>query len=404
MKKILISTCLFFLFQMHAQIVSTIAGSSQGFIDANGLSAQFSNPQSMCADAFGNLYVSDRDNHKIRKIDTFGNVTTFAGSSQGFQDDLGTNAKFSNPNGICIDTEGNLYVADSGNYKIRKISPNGYVTTYAGSTQGTATGSLLTAQFMNPKAICFDSLGNLYVGDYDSGLKKISSNGIVSIVTGQVYINTICADLSGNIYFSNSGSRDIKKVSSDGTISWYYTVSQIPSNTQPGQYIFYIIKGICFNTLGDLIISIDNHRILRKNANNNYDSTIAGGYDGNFIDGNAINSRFNNPSGLYIDQFNNIFIADQGNHKIRKIANSSLQNQSNELSLFKMYPNPASHNLIINSLEFVSKIEIYDNSGKKIYFENEPDEVINIEFLTKGIYLLKLTSDKRNISYKFIKE
>jgi sugar lactone lactonase YvrE len=185
MKKIIISTCLFFLFQMHAQIVSTIAGSSQGFIDANGLSAQFSNPQSMCADAFGNLYVSDRDNHKIRKIDTFGNVTTFAGSSQGFQDDLGTNAKFSNPNGICIDTEGNLYVADSGNYKIRKISPNGYVTTYAGSTQGTATGSLLTAQFMNPKAICFDSLGNLYVGDYDSGLKKIISNCIVIILTGQ---------------------------------------------------------------------------------------------------------------------------------------------------------------------------------------------------------------------------
>jgi sugar lactone lactonase YvrE len=389
---------------MHAQIVSTIAGSSQGFIDANGLSAQFSNPQSICADAFGNLYVSDRDNHKIRKIDTFGNVTTFAGSSQGFQDDLGTNAKFSNPTGICIDTEGSLYVADSGNYKIRKISANGYVTTYAGSTQGTATGTLLTAQFTNPKALCFDSFGNLYVGDYDSGLKKISPNGIVSNVIGQVYINTICADLSGNIYYSYSGSRQIMKVSTDATISLYYTVSQIPSNTQPGQYIFYIIKGICFNNLGDLIISIDNHRILKKNANNNYDSTISGGYDGNFMDGNAINARFNNPSGLYIDQLNNIFIADQGNHRIRKITNNALQNQSNLIPLIKIYPNPASHNLTINGLELISNIEIYDNLGKRIYFENEPDDVINIEFLTKGIYLLKLTSDKINMSYKFIKE
>lgn len=143
-----------------------LAGSygAPGNIDGTGTSARFNTPFGICQDISGNNYVTDTNNHRIRKVTPEGIVTTFAGSTQGYLDAIGTSAKFSYPKGICIDPSGNLYVADSDNNKIRKITPNGVVTTIIQC---------------GAQDICIDNAGNLYttwVGSGSSFISKITLN------------------------------------------------------------------------------------------------------------------------------------------------------------------------------------------------------------------------------------
>ena len=142
-------------------VVSTFAGSSQGYADGNGTAAQFNSPYGIAIDSSGNLYVADYYGRRIRKISTAGVVSTFAGAN-GYVDGAGTIARFSSPSGITQDYLGNLYVADRRNHKIRKITPDGVVSSFAGSSQGYADGTGTAAQFNSPYGIAIDSAGNLY--------------------------------------------------------------------------------------------------------------------------------------------------------------------------------------------------------------------------------------------------
>ena len=155
--------------------VTTIAGSIQGYADGQGTAALFYNPCGITIDSSGNLYVADSENHKIRKIDTSRNVTTIAGSSRGYADGQGTAALFYNPYGITIDSSGNLYVTEGANHTIRKIDTSRNVTTIAGSSRGYADGPGTAALFSIPSGITIDSSGNLYVADSQNNrIRKIT--------------------------------------------------------------------------------------------------------------------------------------------------------------------------------------------------------------------------------------
>jgi len=149
-------------------VVSTIAGSATaGFRDGTGTSARFHTPHGMAVDSSGNVYVADDDNHRIRKITAAGVVSTLAGSGTGgHRDGTGTAAQFNRPYGVALDTSGNVYVADSHNHRIRKITAAGEVSTIAGSgTGGHRDGTGTSAQFNNPRGVAVDTSGNLYVAD-----------------------------------------------------------------------------------------------------------------------------------------------------------------------------------------------------------------------------------------------
>jgi len=164
-----------------------VAGGSGGFADGTGQSASFACPYGLVLDLEGNLIVSDRENHRIRKISVAGEVTTIAGTNRkGFGDGKGVLAVFDSPSGIACDLGGNLYVADCNNHRIRKISPEGIVTTLAGGIQGNADGIGTNAQFSYPSGVAVDVKGNVFVTDkHNHRIRKVSPQGKVSTVAGK---------------------------------------------------------------------------------------------------------------------------------------------------------------------------------------------------------------------------
>ncbi len=172
--------------------VTTITGTAgAGYVDGPVASAKLDHGYGITVDMAGNILFCDRSNHKIRKITPAGVVSTIAGSTQGFQNGSSSTAQFDNPTGIIVDNANNIYVADFNNHKIRKIDPLGNVTTLAGSTAGFADGVGTSAQFNLPASICFDNTQNyIYVADYNNNrIRKIFLNrtdlGINTLATLQ---------------------------------------------------------------------------------------------------------------------------------------------------------------------------------------------------------------------------
>ena len=162
----------------------TLAGSpgSSGNADGNTNAARFYDPYGVAVDSAGNLYVADTDNHTIRKVTSAGVVTTLAGSpgSSGSADGTGSAARFSSPYGVAVDNAGNVYVADTYNHTIRKVTAFGVVTTLAGSpgNAGSAAGTGSTARFYSPRGVAVDNAGNVYVADtYNHTIREVTPVG-----------------------------------------------------------------------------------------------------------------------------------------------------------------------------------------------------------------------------------
>lgn len=267
-----------------AGVVTTFAGSdSYGQVDGQGQSAQFLTPSDVAVDASNNVYVADYTGDRIRKITPDGTVTTLAGSSQGFQNGVGTAAQFSMISSVTVDPSGNVFVADSGNNVIRKITPAGAVTTFAGSGDwGNANGSGTAAQFAWPNAVAADASGNVYVTDRDNNLvRKISPSGSVTT-------------------FAGSGVAGI----ADGT----GTAAQFST---PG--------AITVAPSGDIYLTDGDHATVRKITPAGVVTTIAGSGTPGFADGAASSAQFNWPGGIAVNQFGIIYVADSGNNRIRVI-------------------------------------------------------------------------------------
>jgi sugar lactone lactonase YvrE len=140
-----------------------------------GTAASFNSPYGVAVDSSGNVYVADTNNQRIRKITPNGTVMTLAGAGDfGYADGIGTAASFGSPQGVAVDSSGNVYVADKDNSRIRKITPNGTVTTLAGGNEGYADGIGTAASFYSPSGVAVDSSGNVYVADsYNHRIRKI---------------------------------------------------------------------------------------------------------------------------------------------------------------------------------------------------------------------------------------
>ena len=222
--------------------VATMAGlaGNSGFTDGIGGGARFHNPQKAAADSAGNLYVVDSGNQIIRKITPAGVVTTLAGrvGAIGTNDGPGTQARFNYPQGIALDGAGNIYVADSYNHTIRKVSPAGVVTTVAGSpgVPGTSNGTRTAARFNTPYGLAVGTNGTVYVADtFNQVIRVISAAGAVSTLAGKMsnpgsangtgaaaqfyYPVGVAVGSGGTLYVADYSNDTIRKVTSAGAVS-----------------------------------------------------------------------------------------------------------------------------------------------------------------------------------------
>jgi sugar lactone lactonase YvrE len=267
--------------------VSTLAGGTAGSADGVGAAAQFRGLTDVAVDAVGNVYVADKDNHTIRKIAPDGTVTTLAGSAgqQGSTDDTGSVARFKNPTGLTVDASGNVFVADFGNSTIRKITQAGVVTTLAGSPglEGSADGTGSAARFQLPGDVAVDADGNLWVADTNNQtIRQITPSGVVTTLAGSV---------------PDSGSRD-----GAGSGAQF---------RQPTK--------IAVDANGNLYVTDTNNATIRKIAPNGLVTTLAGS-PGQMNNDNGTGSaaHFSIPNGIAVDATGALYVTDPGSHRIRK--------------------------------------------------------------------------------------
>jgi len=336
-------------------VVTTIAGSTSGYpgsADGTGANARFNLPQGIAVASSGNIYVADTGNHTIRKITSSGVVTTVAGTAgvTGSSDGAGAAARFNQPNGIAIDSSGNLYVTDTGNNTLRKITPSGIVTTLAGTVGSTVVagndGTGANATFSQPGNITIDSSGVLYVRD-NIGLRKVTTSGVVSTIMnayslhGTYRSSGLAMDASGNAYVLNDGSlpyqdalrgNTVSKVSPAGVATiiagnWgSFGLVDGPAAGTEFSFMYsadYAIKGMAFDTAGNLYIGDTGNSAIRKiSADGSTVSTVAGPSTAPYgsTDGTGAAARFLSPSGFAVDASGNIYTIDGcRNCTIRKI-------------------------------------------------------------------------------------
>jgi D-alanyl-D-alanine dipeptidase len=320
---------------VYTIIVSTLAGDGTfGYADGLGSTAQFNVPFGLTTDAQGNVYVADSYNYRIRKITPSGIVSTLAGSGvAGFADGHGVAAQFDHPGGVVADGQGNIYVADSWNQRIRKMTPSGDVTTVAGSTMGFADGPGISAQFEYPNGMASDLQGNIYVADaINNRIRKITPAGIVSTLAGSTSgfadgsgtaahfydPQGVATDVQGNVYVADAGNHCIRKITPAGL------VSTIAGNGTPGfadgnltLARFYNPEGVATDAHGNIYVADGFNNRIREISPAGVVSTLAGSTIG-YADGNGSDAKFYNPFGLARDAKGNIYVTDQ-NNRIRLI-------------------------------------------------------------------------------------
>ncbi len=263
---------------------TNIAGGGRGFADGNGANARFYYPSGIALDANGNLFVADMQNHAIRKISAAGVVTTIAGNgAPGAVNGNGTAASFNNPAGIAVDANGNVFVSDQFNHMIRKISPAGDVTNFAGSTtRGAADGIGSAASFSMPYGMTFDGNGNLFVADwYNHLIRKITPNANVTTIAGT-------------------------------GVGWVDGLVAVAK--------FNYLSGLAIDNEGNIYVADRDNSIIRKISAAGWVSTLAGSHAlPYFQDGTGSDAHFLLPVGIAVDGNGTVYIADQSNSRIRKL-------------------------------------------------------------------------------------
>ncbi len=336
--------------------IVTVAGNGNyGFSGDGGLAtnAKLSYPYAVATDASGNFYIADTDNCRVRKVSSSGIITTVAGNgSCGYSGDGGsaTAAKIYYPYGVAVDGAGNLYIADLYSYRVRKVSTSGIITTVAGNGSygfsgdgGPATSAKLTYAY----GVAVDGAGNLYIADiYNYRVRKVSTSGIITTVAGSgsygfsgdggpavsaklYYPQGVAVDAAGNLYIADSGNHRVRKVDSAGIIT---TVAGSGNGGFSGDGSsavsarLYYPQGVVVDAAGNLYIADSSNYRVRRVSSSGIITTIAG--NGSYIysgdGGPATSASFYYPASISVDGSGNLYIADPYSHRIRRVSEMSV--------------------------------------------------------------------------------
>ncbi len=371
--------------------ITTIAGTGFGDNPFSGVSgdggaataAEFFYPQGVALDNTGNLFIADTDGQRIRKIATNGTISTVAGNgSSGFNGDgsTATSALLANPQGLAVDTAGNVYIADTSNGRVRVLSSSGSITTVAGNYV-TFSGDNSPATFATlnaPISVAVDNSGNLFIADsINARIRKVAADGTISTIAGTGSLSStgdngpavsaaiaqpsdVTVDGNGNVYFATSGSR-VRKISTNGTIStvagngtFGYSGNGGPATSAE----LDLPQGIAVDVNGDLYIADSSNNVIRKVTPDGLIATIAGtgtpGFSGD--GGPATAAQLQYPRKLALDAVGNLYIADYSNSRIRKVGLDGTISTFSTLSGPYAVATDESGNVLVSSLSQIFRL------------------------------------------------
>ena len=323
-------------------LITTLAGApgNNAYADGTGSGARFGYPMGIGVDPAGNIYVADSGNQLIRKVTPAGAVSILAGHPgvTGTLDGTGTAALFSDPRGLVVDPSGNVFVADTGNNTIRKITPAGVVTTVAGNPQssGSVDGTGPGALFDTPWGLALDASGNLYIADTgNSTIRKMTPAGVVTTLAGTPGIvgnadgaganarfNNplgIAVDPSGDVIVSDTNNFTLRRISPTGVVTTIAGAAGISGDADGtgGAARFNFATGIAADASGNIYIACTSYtvRLLAPSGAVTTLAGVAGTYGTS--DGTGASARFGVLEGIAVDAAGNVYISDTGNDTIR---------------------------------------------------------------------------------------
>jgi sugar lactone lactonase YvrE len=332
-------------------IITTVAGNGTFGYSGDGgaaTNAELGGPNGVAVDGSGNLFIADYNNDCIREVGTNDIITTAAGNgTAGYSGDSGwaTNAELNHPEGVVVDGYGNLYIADFGNNRIREVGTNGIITTVAGNgTNGYSGdgGAATNAELHSPNGVTVDRYGNLYIADAgNERIREVGTNGIITTVAGNgvagysgdggVATNAelnnpwgVAVDGFGNLFTADNENQRIRKVGTNGIIT---TVAGNGKNGDSGDggaatnAELWYPASVAVDGFGNLFFADQFYDIIREVGTNGIITRVAGhGVSGYYGDGGAAtNAELSSPSGVAVDGFGNLYIADTGNYRIREV-------------------------------------------------------------------------------------
>jgi hypothetical protein len=431
---------------LNAQIISTVAGDYKkgaGYSGDKGqaTAAELDLPHGLCFDASGNMYIADYQNSVIRKVTPAGIITTVAGNgNQGYTGDNGpaTAATMEFPYGVCVDSKGNIYIADEDNSAVRKVNTSGTITTFAGlgfSHNGyTGDGGQATAaQLCAPTDVINDANDNVYIADsWNNVIREVTvSNGIINTIVG-IRTNDACSgngafsgdggpatlaeldhpssiafDNAGNLYISDEENNRIREVQGNGNI---YTIAGTGlfgysgDNGPASAAAINTPYAIILDPANNVFIADNQNHVIREITawNGNIitvagDSTLGRGYSGD--GGQATAAQMYDPTGLARDNMGNLYISDDSNNVVREVTNiaTGIRNMINTVTSARVnvYPNPAKNEFTVQwSGNNAKLVELYSLTGQMIIQQYPVSDsrlsTLNTQYISDGIYFLKV--------------